>query len=118
MGEKSEIIKKNYAERNQKNKKVVFAFKIVVYVLTSLLLIDMAVWFIVGVMMEKHNIFVEGFAMPIGIILFGGIGLSLVIMNPRSSATANTKGDKIELAISSVIIIVGLALLIYNLTTL
>ena len=117
MSEKIEEAKKKFAEENEKNKKIAGILKIVVYVITAMLLINMVIFFILGIMMDKNNYFIDHISMPVSIILFGAIAILLTQINPKVSRTSNTNGDKLELIIGTIICLVGIGYLIYEIAT-
>lgn len=117
MSEIIEQAKKNYQEENRRNKKIVGILKIVVYVVTALLFINMGSYFIINIIMEKSLLYYDHLSMPISLILFGIIAILLTAINPRMSKTSNVKGDKIELVIGVILTLGGIAYLIYELAT-
>lgn len=119
MNENKDIneIKKNYKLEAEHNKKIVRILKMVVYILTVLLFLDMIPYFIIGIMMEKSNVFFDNFSMPIGIIIFGIIAILLTQINPRISRTTDVKADRLMLVIGIIITLLGFGYLIYAFAT-
>lgn len=115
MGQISEQKKKEYSEKFQKNKKIVFYLRIATYINTVILFALVISWFIFGAMLDKHNLYTESIAIQVAIILFGVEAILLTQINPRVSASNNTKGDRLILCFGIIITVVGIGYLIYSL---
>ncbi len=107
--------KREYIEKQNKNLALIKKLKLVVYALTTILFVLLASYFILYIMMDKRNIFLNDICLPVGIICFGGDGLLISFMNPRISASNDTKGDRLVFILSAIIILFGIGLLIYRL---